>query len=447
MTRHARVAMVGLAFAYSAILGLVYVNFVSPMYVYQGMWLQRLPPTLVAFQLFIATLPGFFLPCRMTKPSEFQVMLIYTIVHVPTVMIGYHICVADNWAGFSMFLILIACCLIALTQVSRMPPIKLPTVNLSSNALVISLLAFTVVVYASVIAFYGMPDVSTDIGEIYASRWDFKDRAAGVPSIVNYFYWWQGLVINPLIIIAGMLRRNRTLFLLGIVLEVVLFALTTLRTMLLAVFFCIFMVMYFRFKWRWKGIGFLFLLTVGMSVAAFMMAGEGGVSMATRIFVQRWLAIQGQLSGAYFDYFYVHDPAYLGDSFLRGLVNYPYGDWSPGEIIGDIYVSLGRRPISNATGNIWADAFGQFGFLGVIGAAAAAFILLWLMDSVLRRYGSAVAIMLFSTCALSLTEQGVQMAVLTGGMLPLFVIGLVAHRFFIDESHDSKAHSPLDVRT
>jgi hypothetical protein len=381
-----------------------------------------------------------------TRPSEFQVMLIYTIVHVPTVMIGYHICRADNWSGFSWFLILIAGCLIALTQVSRMPPIRIPTLQLSSGTLIAATLSFTLLVYVLVVAFYGVPDFSTNIAEIYASRWDFKDRALTVPSIVNYFYWWQGLVINPLIIVAGMLRRNRTLFWLGIGLEVVLFTLTTLRTMLLAVFFCIFMVMYFRSRWRWKGIGFLALLTVGMSIGAFLMAGEGGVSLATRIFVQRWLAIQGQLSGAYFDYFYTHDPAYLGDSFLRGLVNYPYADWSPGELIGDLYVSLGRRPISNATGNIWADAFGQFGFVGVIGATAAAFILLWLMDSVLRRYGTGVAVMLFSTCALSLTEQGVQMAVLTGGMLPLFVIAMVAHRFFIDKSHESKAHSSLDVR-
>lgn len=441
-----RVVMMCLAFAYSLILGQVYIHFVSPMYEYQGMWMQRLPPTAVAFQLFIATAPGFFLPCRVTRPSEFQVLLIYAIVHVPTAMIGYHICNAQNWTGFSLFLVLITCCLIALTAVSRMPPIELPAWRFSPRTLVLSALAFTVLVYGLVIAFYGVPELSANIAEIYASRWDFKDRAAEVPTIVNYFYWWQGLVINPLIIIAGMLRRNRMLVLLGIVLEIALFALTTLRTMMLAVFFCIFMVLYFRSRWRWKGIGFLALLTGGMSIGAFLMAGEGGMSMATRIFVQRWLAIQGQLSGAYFDYFYAHDPAYLGDSFLRGLVNYPYADWSPGELIGDLYVSLGRRPISNATGNIWADAFGQFGFLGVIGATAAAFMLLWLMDSVLRRYTAGVAIMLFSTCALSLTEQGVQMAVLTGGMLPLFVIGMVAHRFFIDKSHDTKAHRPFDVR-
>jgi hypothetical protein len=217
--------------------------------------------------------------------------------------------------------------------------------------------------------------------------------------------------------------------------------------MLLSVVFCIFVVVFFRAGGKARGFQFLLLMTVSMAGASVLMAGDGIVALGTRIFVQRWLAIQGQLSGAYFDFFSENEKAHLGNSFLQHWVSYGYGDLSPGEVIGDNYVSFGKEPIANATANFWADAYGQFGYGGILGATVVAFVLLWVVDSVFRRYPRGVAIMMFSTCALSLTEQGIQMAFLTGGIVPLLLVGMAAHRFVSSNTHGSKTYSALDVRS
>jgi hypothetical protein len=52
--------------------------------------------------------------------------------------------------------------------------------------------------------------------------------------------------------------------------------------------------------------------------------------------------------------------------------------------------------------------------------------------------------MLFSTCALSLTSQGLQTGLLTGGMLPLLAVGILTHRTFSNARRDAKASSALN---
>lgn len=440
-----QMVMALVAVCYAVILCFVYTTYVSPIFAYQGMVTQEMPLYLILFQIMLAVAPAPFLSVELDRPSEFQTLLLYIIAYVPSVIIGYHICEPDKWGGYTAFSALLGGSLVLLCQVRRLPPLRLPIWLGARRTQILIVIAFTVVAYAAVIVYYGAPEDLFDIAQIYKSRADFKDRAADVPSFVNYLYWWQGVVINPVIIITGMLRRNLLLFLLGVVLESLLFSLTTLRTMLLTVVFCIFMVAYLSMRMRRKGLAFLSLVAIAMTAGAGLMSGEGALALGTRIFVQRWLAIQGQLSGAYFDFFADNGKAYLGNSILRDWVVYRYGDMSPGEVIGDAYVSFGHGPIANATANFWADAFGQFGFLGVLGATVVAGLLLWVVDSAFRKYPRGVAVMLFSTCALSLTEQGVQMALLTGGILPLLLIALAGQHFFTTNTNNAAPYRSFNL--
>ena len=425
-----RVAMTVLASCYAAILGFVYTSYVSPIFAYQGMVTQDLPLGLILFQIMLAALPAPFLSSELDRPSEFQTLLLYIIAYVPSIMIGFHICGQEKWGGYAIFSAMLAASLVLLCQVRHLPLLRLPKWAGSRHQHIYIAIGFTALAYGAVIVYYGVPSNPFDAAQVYKSRAEFKAQAATVPVLVNYLYWWQGVVVNPVIIIAGMLRRNLVLFMSGVLLEALLFSLTTLRSMLLTVAFCIFMVLFLSMHRRRKGMVFLWLITVAMTLGAGLMSGEGLAALGTRIFVQRWLAIQGQLSGAYFDFFVDHHKAYLGNSILQDMVDYRYGDLSPGEVIGDAYVSLGHGPIANATANFWADAFAQFGFVGIIGATMVAGLLLWVIDSAFRKYPPGVAVMLFSTCAISLSEQGVQMALLTGGLLPLLLIALSSQDYF-----------------
>lgn len=443
----ARIAFFLLALCYAVMLGFVYTDFISPMFAYQGMRSQDVPARLAVTQVLLAMMPVAFLSTRLTKPSEFQVLLLYVIVYVPSIMVGFHICNSARWGGYTLYMFTLGVSLIALSQVRNLPPLRIPRFRFSVSGLYLLLFAFSIATYAGLLAFYGLPDNLFDFQAIYSSRAEFKERALEVPSIVNYLFWWQGVVVNPLFTIIGMLHRRPAIFVLGVVLELLLFTFTTLRGMILSIAFCIFVVLFIRSRIRAKGLSFLALVTAGMAISALLMADEGVVGFGTRIFVQRWLAIQGQITGAFYDFFSTAPNAHFGDSFLSGLVSYQYGDLTSGEVVGDLYVSYGNRPIANATGNFWADAFGQLGYLGVFGATVVAFILLWIVDSVFRRYRPGMGIILFSTCALSMTEQALQAMLLTGGLVPLLLIGMSAEHYFNHGLHAEKAHSPLDVRS
>ena len=156
------------------------------------------------------------------------------------------------------------------------------------------------------------------------------------------------------------------------------------------------------------------------------MIDEGIVGIAMRLFVQRWLAIQGQITGAFYDFFSAAPHVHFGDSFLQGLVSEPVRRFD--------FRRGGRRPVHAVRAPADRERDRKFlgrrirsiRYLGVFGATVAAFVLLWIVDSVFRHYRRGMGIILFSTCALSMTEQALQALPLTGGLVPLLLVGMSA---------------------
>lgn len=443
--RKDRLALAALALFHTMLLQFAYVTYVSPLFADQGMTVRPLPFLLTVLQLVLALLPLPWLPIEIHKPSQFQVWLLYLVVYIPSVVVGYHICEVDVWGTYTVYLAVTAVGLIAIAQVPRFRPIRIPVVRLRRWPLVAMLAIFSVITYAILLTTFGLPDDIFSVGDIYGDRQAFKEKNLAAPTLVNYLYFWQGLVINPLLVILGLLRRNALLVVIGVALQYLLFTITTLRTWLLAVGFTIFVVGFFLLPWRKKGLLFMAFIAGSAAIATFLVSGDSLAAVGARIFLQRWLTIQGQLTGAYVDYFSSHSHLFFGDAILRGLVSYEYGDLTPGEVIGDNYVSLGRNPISNATVNFWADAFAHFGLVGVIVASALAMLILWVIDGLFDRMPRGIAVMLFSTCALSLTEQGLQTSLLTGGIVPLVGMGILTHRAFRNARRDEKSSSALDL--
>ena len=427
--RVARGLLALLAVVHTAVLQWLYADFVSPLFAYQGMLLQKLPSYLIAWQFVFALLPTPWLPVAIRKPSEFQALLLYVVVYLPSVVVGYHICRTNEWGAYSGYLALSAILLAIIAQVSRLPALRIPDLSVAPLHAAVLLAAFSAGVYAALLVYYGLPDNIFDVADIYLSRADFKEKVLNAPLILGYLYFWQGIVINPMIMIAGVLKRSVALLAIGVALQYLLFAITTLRSVALAIPFSIFMAYFFRRRIRWNGLAFCGLMTSAMTAGGIAMAGSGVAAIAGALFVQRWLTMQGQLSGAYLDYFVNRAKVFYGAGALHGLVPYFYGSMSPGQVIGDNYVSFGRLPVDNAPANFWADAFAQAGFVGMIWATLVACVLLWLTDSVFRDLPRGMGVMLFASCALTLTEQGVETCILTGGWLPLMVIGVLAYKW------------------
>ena len=407
-----------------------YVLYISPYFEYQGMFLKELPQYMFTLKLLLALLPSYWLPIEIEKPSQFQVWLLYITVYIPAIVVGYHIIDDQKFFGYSVFVVVMAFCLILLTYVSYLNKIKIKTLSFNKLQFLTFVVIMTILTFSLLAKFYGIPSFLLGIGETYKYRVDFKEKVTTVPIIVNYLYFWQGLVITPLIIILGIIRKNAIYIAVGIALQYSLFCFTTLRTFVMAIFFIIYISIFFLVVKKNRGIMFLYSIILIISACLYLAAISGGASLVSRIFLQRWLLSSGQLSSAYYDYFSDNDKAYWGDSLLSGYVEYSYGDLSPSQVIGDIYVSLGNENIANASANFWSDAFANAGYPGLFTATLFAACLLWIVDSVFSKYNHGVAVIMFSMCALSLTEQGLQTSMLTGGIFLLIMIGMVSSKVF-----------------
>jgi hypothetical protein len=414
----------------TSLLNIAYISYISPLFASQGMIITDLPQYIFFLQIFLSLLPAYWLPVEILKPSQFQIWILYITVYIPAIVVGFHIVGNNKIIGFSIFILAMAFSLFILIYVSHAKQFKFKYLSVKYTTLFSIISIYTVLTFLLLIHYYGMPDFSLTLSDLYRQRSDFKERLTEVPFIVNYMYFWQGIVITPLIIIYGVLRKNIFYIIIGIALQYSLFYITTLRTFLVAIFYIICVAVFFLLIKKYRGIILLYSIILVTVICLYLARYSGGISIIPRIFLQRWLLISGQLSGAYYDFFSSNDKLFWGNSFLKGYVDYIYGNMSTGEVIGDIYVSFGRPNIANATAHFWADAFANAGYLGFFAATVLAAGLLWIIDSIFAKYQKNVAVIMFSMCALSLASQGIQTSILTGGILPLIIIGIMARRVF-----------------
>ena len=81
-------------------------------------------------------------------------------------------------------------------------------------------------------------------------------------------------------------------------------------------------------------------------------------------------------------------------------------------VIGSAYFSKG----TNANANIWADAFANFGFAGIVGFALVIGLFLWIADGLGQRRDARVAGPMLAIAGLSLANAALFTTVLTLGL-------------------------------
>jgi len=131
------------------------------------------------------------------------------------------------------------------------------------------------------------------------------------------------------------------------------------------------------------------------------------------------IAVPGQLTAYYYDYFTSHPPYYLSFSVLRSFVPSPYDTEAP-YLIGRVYFNTGE----DANANLWADAIANFGLIGVIPASLLLGVVLWLFDWVASGRDLRLVAPLAALAGLGLSNGALLTTILTGGIA--FAMVLVA---------------------
>ncbi len=187
----------------------------------------------------------------------------------------------------------------------------------------------------------------------------YKARAtASLKSNVytSYFLGPLTKVLLPTLIVYGLIRKQKTLWITGIIFMLYLFLVNPHKS----IFFSIFIVLIFFFFENYKtkaGLmlsGFLILL-----ISSVFFSKLTGNILPESIFVRRLFFLPVQISDNYFTFF-KDNPMFLSHSFLSPFFDYPYHT-EPALLIGEyMYQS---STVSCNTGII-ADGFMNFGAIG-----------------------------------------------------------------------------------
>ncbi len=389
------------------------------------------PPSISWYTLSIlmAIAPSFWMPIQLKRPSHFAYWVLYIMVIIPAMTIPYHVLDRPPDQILSFTACLIACfALLAFSY--KLPRFSIPRPVYNPNyfyiSLIVIVLLFAVITWASV-------GFKIDLGleNIYdrrhAARNVFQQQSA-----VSYIKGNLASALAPFAIAIGVARKKWLLFAAGLIAALIVFSVEGSRSAaLLPVFiFALFpIILRYRQFFGFAVLGGMLLLLLA-SIASFVVAKNPSLPM---IVSWRMLLVKGLLSSYYWDFFSTHDYMYYADGFLKGIIPNPYPLATP-RLIGLTYFN---SPETNSNANIFAAAFGDFGYLGMIFMTAVTAAYFRFIDSLSHNRGFLICVFMAGFLGVKWTDVSFDTAILSHGTLLITILLILVPKPFPDPMDQS----------
>jgi hypothetical protein len=409
--------------AYIAAFVLVYKWVIVPVWGYEGFYSKTtLARATAAWAL--AALPSLWMPIKLRRPSQVVYWLLYLLVLVPACLVPIY-ALDDQSRGP----LLLATCLVsvfALTGLVYCLPL-LPLrrrIHLESYELGAVLALLSISFYSLMVAVFGFHFHYVSFKDIYSVRAQFTNTLAQAPALVAYAINWQAWVINPFMMAVGLRSRRMSWVLAGAAGQFAIYSITGLRAMFFSAAFLLYLLWLTRSNKTFGG------RLAATWTAIFTGAGAlqfFGLGLIPELLVGvRMTALPGLLTGYYYEFFSSHPQVHLGHSIFKSFVTYPYAV-EPPYLIGYTYF----HSAIDANANLWADAYANFGYIGIVCFTLLFAIVLWLYDSVAVDRDMRLAALVIGLPAFSLANGGLLTSLLSNGMalamLLVYLAPPVAH--------------------
>lgn len=404
-------------FTYMGALFLSYVYLLSPIFGYLGIVYRPDGFASVLVALFVAAVPAVWMPVRLKRPSQVIYLLLYLMVMIPTLLVGAFTGVLTLFRVVlfgAVFLVVFG----GLRLLYEASPLDLPKLVETNTGFWLLFAALAGGLYGLLFAKYGVYTEIPSLGEVYAQREEFRQAIGGLGA---YAFFWVAKAINPFFLAKGYVDRNPLLFGIGIGGQVLLFAMSGLRSVLFS--FLLLGAMLVA-MWRdgqyfghWVVWGLAGLIGMSAAVDTYL-----GVTVTSSLFVRRLLIAPGLNMSFYLDFFSTNPHVFLGHSVLGWAVDYPY-EARPAMVIGNAYYGHLDIPIDmSANANLWADAYANFGIPGIFLFTAVLAGLFWFADSVARGCPKTLSVLMLAYPAYMLVNTKLQTSLLTHGIGLVLVI-------------------------
>jgi hypothetical protein len=350
------------------LLELAYKDCVVPVYESSGFTLTDNPDKyLESWVLYVGLL--LFLPASARRPSDFLIAVAFFAFMTP-LLVFYGFTDASRWA---MYCVLLQYVILSVLRLGR--PMRLPAIK-QGPATARWVAAIGIVVATSwMIASGALATFNLNLDAVY----EFREEASSTLNVgaLSYIIVWVTTVCGPIVLMLALRDRRRLLALSIIALHVFWFGITSHK----AVLFFPALVLFLNFLFKRSRA--LSLIPVGMSFAVLIALISYYVtdsSFLSGLFVRRVFFIPSNLTFTYYEFFQRNPLVYWSNSFLAGLIDYPYDEAVP-LVIGR-YIN---EPDAWANNSFFSTGYMHAGLLGVVIYGLLAGALLKFADSLVSR--------------------------------------------------------------
>lgn len=272
---------------------------------------------------------------------------------------------------------------------------------------VMACILLTVYVYASLVAHGGIGRMSFDLTKVYEVRDEFLE---GLAPFAGYFVPWQGLVLNPALMLAALKRRSLLLGLVALGLQAVLFGMTGFRAFLLmpGLLVGMYLIGGRRHLAALALLGMMLLIGAALGLYAWL-----DVPQIPGLLVDRVIIIPAEIHYWYYDFFGTDGHAFLllSQSILTEVSAAHYT--APiAEVIAWKYMGVAAW----ANVGLFADAFANFGFAGCAVFTLLFAAVLKVLDAASTGTDGRIAAALVAVQAFQLVNAGLLTTLLTHGL-------------------------------
>lgn len=271
------------------------------------------------------------------------------------------------------------------------------------------------------IATFGFKFTVPSLEDVYDIRAQYKETTQG-NAFARYLVGWMGYIINIFVFLIGLEKKNKTLIIGTIIFQFYIFSLMALKshlaTMLLVA------IIYFLMK-KYKSFStnrFVFFVT-SLIFLFFLLDFLFNDTLFQTLITRRILLVPSQLTYYHFEYFSQYPKTQWANSFMGGLLDYPY-KMKPPNIIGDQYFN---REEMTAVVNFFMEGYTAFGYIGVIIVTVLFKLFTQIIDYIFvyRTGQSVVFIALFFVLFNVMNSTSIFTLLLTHGLLLLILLSVI----------------------
>ena len=393
---------------YRILLDYNYISIISPLYNYAGFLNQSSAQSTIISYIALLILVPFVLPMyKLVKLSANIVVLLFLASYVPMTSLMRFIPMEQRF-----FILYLAYWIIFMFFYYIIPSITFSNEKPKRSE---SILWILLILYIGSVLFvsgrYFGFRLHFSLSDVYDLR--AEERALNLPTILRYLLPAAGNIL-PVLLVYFLYRKKRmTALIIGFVL-LLDFSIGGHKTVMFNIFLCFLGYWFYNFKrislysWVLTFISFLSIVENKL-LSTFWISGMG---------IRRALYLPSQLNYDYYNYFSKNEPDYFRQGILRWFgFSSPYKEGIQSLIGYHYYGNIE----TNANNGLFSDAYFNFNAIGVLLFPIILIIIFKLFDTFSEGLNSKLLILPILVCTTSFISGTFSTALLTDGILLLFV--------------------------